>query len=71
MSEKVKVREPWQVRVIQERNDEYGKCQRLERFMDSTDFANLPTEDRELLNEQLDTMTKYVRILGLRIERFT
>lgn len=62
--------EPYQHRVIRERDELHKKVDKLTLFKDSEAFENLEAVDRNLLQEQWMAMIDYLDILNLRIERF-
>lgn len=45
------------------------RLNKLNHFMATNAFPKLPREDKDLLYAQQRTMSKYVQILGKRIER--
>ena len=42
---------------------------KLAAFAEGPAFTNLPTEDQNLLYAQMDAMTAYLHILGMRLDR--
>lgn len=60
---------PYQERVTAEKQDLDGKIERLSSFLNST-VSGLPTEERDRMNRQLETMMQYAAILGERIAAF-
>ena len=64
------VLQPYQQRVVQERDELQEKVGKLAEFVRSPGFADVATNDRTLLLEQYQAMTEYVIILSRRIARF-
>ena len=62
---------PHQNRIINERLQLTAKVNKLEAFVLDEDFYKLPEEEQELLNEQLDCMAMYLRILDKRVALIT
>lgn len=62
--------EPYQIRVIQEKQELDQKLEKLKSYMESAHFADLPEYDRKLLEFQAMTMTHYSLILETRIVEF-
>ena len=62
---------PHQDRVIVERVQLADKVNKLEAFVLGEGFYRLPEEERELLNEQLECMALYLRILDQRVALIT
>jgi len=62
--------EPYQIRVVQEKQELDQKLEKLVTYLDSAHFASLPTEEKWLMREQAQVMAAYSRILGSRIQRF-
>lgn len=62
--------EPYQIRVIQEKQELDQKLEKLTTYLESRHFAELPFDDKWLLREQRDVMKAYSRILGSRIQKF-
>ena len=60
--------EPWQERVVAERNELSDKCDKLLKFLNTAISVN--EEDLFLLILQYDTMAHYLKILNKRISRF-
>jgi len=52
--------QPWQDRLIQERNDLYEKLTKLVLFKETPIFKNLPDDDKLLLARQQAAMNKYL-----------
>ena len=61
--------QPWQDRLIQERNDLYEKLTKLVFFKETPIFKNLPDDDKLLLARQQAAMNKYLEALDDRINR--
>ena len=61
--------QPWQDRLIQERNDLYEKLTKLVLFKETPIFKNLPDDDKLLLARQQAAMNKYLEALDDRINR--
>lgn len=62
---------PHQQRVVMEQTELEGKLKALREFIRSNPvFDTLPPEDRTLLKTQMDLMSAYSNVLGLRIARF-
>jgi hypothetical protein len=59
--------EPWQQRVIDERNELHRKFTALEHFMWGEQFHALDRKQRSLLKKQLHYMFKYLYVLHSRI----
>jgi hypothetical protein len=62
--------EPWQERVITEKQELDEKMAKLDAFRRSDEFIRLLREDQELLNDQHTVMEQYSDVLGRRIARF-
>ncbi len=62
-----KTMNPWQERLIQEKVDLIEKILKLEDFLDSERVPSVATNQRDLLEQQLNVMQKYRDILELRI----
>ena len=62
---------PHQNRVIVERIQLADKVNKLEAFVLDEGFRKLPSNERELLNEQLEHMAMYLRVLDQRVGAFT
>ena len=56
-------------RLLTETRNTAGRLNKLNAFMAGDDFPQLPREDKDLLYEQQRTMSRYVQILGIRLER--
>ncbi len=56
-------------RLLTETQEAATRLNNLNVFMASLDFPNLPREDKDLLYSQQRAMSKYVQILGKRLER--
>lgn len=62
---------PHQLRVVEEREELVEKTSKLNEFiLDNPIYLELPEEEKLDLNNQYETMCKYVDILGSRISRF-
>lgn len=63
--------EPWQNRVIEEKEDLLTKAQALSQFIGlNPEFENIPEEEQERLKEQCEVMWEYLEILEKRIKAF-
>ena len=62
--------QPWQDRVIQERNDLQMRWQKLTDYKREDRFADLDMHDRRLLLKQWMVMSAYLEVLNERITRF-
>jgi hypothetical protein len=62
--------EDWQIRVIDERTALDDKILKLGMFLNSVEYGELLSLDRELLRSQHEIMGLYTDVLGKRIERF-
>lgn len=62
---------PHQNRVIQERIDLTTKVNKLEEFVKSEKFQLVPAAEQALLNEQLEHMAMYLRVLDKRVSFIT
>lgn len=56
-------------RLLAEAQETADRLNKLNTFMGGPAFPGLPREDKDLLYEQQRTMSRYVQILGLRLER--
>ena len=56
-------------RLLAETRETADRLNRLNVFMASDAFPKLPREDKDLLYSQQRVMSKYVQILGKRLER--
>lgn len=56
-------------RLLAETRETAARLNKLNAFMASKEFPGLPREDKDLLYEQQRTMSRYVQILGKRLER--
>lgn len=63
--------EPYQIRVIQEKQELDQKLEKLMSYLESAHFASLPEYDRALLTMQSAVMANYSLVLGLRITEFS
>lgn len=62
---------PHQQRVVDEQAELEGKLKALREFIRlNPAFDTLPSEERTLLKTQMDLMSAYSNVLGLRIARF-
>nr|UVX89040.1 MAG: hypothetical protein [Bacteriophage sp.] len=62
---------PHQQRVVDEQTELEGKLKALREFIRlNRVFDTLPSEERTLLKTQMDLMSAYSNVLGLRIARF-
>lgn len=55
--------------LLEETRQTAERLNKLNSFMASDDFPKLPREDKDLLYEQQRAMSRYVQILGIRLER--
>lgn len=63
--------QPYQQRVIDEKDDLYSKARALSTFIDFSDhFDSIDPKQQELLKEQNDVMWQYYEILQKRISLF-
>jgi len=62
--------EPWQERVIAERDALVDKLVKLGCFLHTPQFHVLPGEDKQLLRRQREAMLDYCDVLDERIARF-
>jgi len=65
--------QPWQQRVITERMDLEDKIYRLQTFLNEHEFDEstlVNFMEQFYLQEQCETMKKYLRILDWRISKF-
>ena len=62
--------QPYQQRVVEEKNALKEKLDKLTVFLGSESFKNLHETDQTLLIMQKRYMTAYLDILNVRIERF-
>lgn len=56
-------------RLLAETQETAGRLNKLNAFLASDAFPKLPREDKDLLYSQQRVMSKYVQILGKRLER--
>ena len=56
-------------RLMEETRNTAGRLNKLNAFMASDQFPGLPREDKDLLYSQQRVMSRYVQILGKRLER--
>jgi hypothetical protein len=57
------------IRLFTETQEVAERLNKLNTFMASDVFPKLPREDKDLLYSQQRVMSKYVQILGKRLER--
>lgn len=62
--------EPYQIRVVQEKQELDQKLEKLVTYLESKHFTELSFDDKWLLREQRQAMAAYSRILGSRIAKF-
>jgi hypothetical protein len=62
---------PHQNRVISERLQLADKVNKLEAFVMSKEVSKLPALEKGLLNLQLEYMAMYLRVLDMRVSRYT
>ena len=62
--------EQWQERVVMERDDLYGKTDRLNAFLSGDGAKQLLPDQAMLMMKQLKTMQEYLHILNQRIYLF-
>lgn len=62
--------EPYQQRVVIEKNELNDKIDRLKAFFKTKTFEDLNDDDQMLLDEQYWVMKEYSNILATRIGRF-
>lgn len=60
---------PWLFRLVKEKNDLKNKIELLSKFIISPEYTNLNIDEQKDLQEQLQVMTNYVKILQRRINR--
>ena len=58
----------WQMRLLNETRELATKLNKLNEFMNSDVFPTLSREEKDFLYEQNVLMTKYVQVLGKRLE---
>lgn len=56
-------------RLLAETQETAGRLNKLNEFMANPAFPKLPRKDKDLLYSQQRVMSKYVQILGKRLER--
>jgi hypothetical protein len=61
--------EAQKARLLAETQETADRLNKLNAFMATDMFPKLPREDKDLLYEQQRVMSKYVQILGKRLER--
>lgn len=59
----------WQDRLLPETQELANRMNALNSFMASDEFPKLEREDKDLLYEQQRIMSRYLQILGKRLER--
>jgi len=57
------------IRLLTEAQEVAERLNKLNTFLASDAFPKLPREDKDLLYSQQRSMSKYVQILGKRLER--
>ena len=62
---------PYQHRVVGERIALALKVNDLEKFIQGEAFVQVPVQEQTLLNEQLEHMALYLRVLDQRVAAFT
>jgi len=62
---------PYQARVVIEHASTLERFGKLQQFIFSPAFTDVPHEERERLKHQLQLMSALVEVLGARIEYFT
>lgn len=63
--------EPFQQRVIEERDELRGRLDRLNAFMaDETRFTNVDAAEQDRMRRQQDAMMTYLSVLEERISAF-
>lgn len=63
-----KERVDWRERVDTEHTELKGRVQRLESFMQSTEFYKVHDNEKGLLDSQLGAIKNYLKVLGQRME---
>ncbi len=58
----------WKYRLESETEELIEKVNKLQDFMKTKEFYELPRVDKDLLYEQLKTMLDYLQVLGKRCE---
>jgi hypothetical protein len=61
--------EEQRARLLEETQEVAGRLNKLNAFMATDAFPKLPREDKNLLYSQQRVMSRYVQILGKRLER--
>jgi hypothetical protein len=61
--------EEQRARLLAETQETAGRLNKLNAYMATDAFPKLPREDKDLLYSQQRVMSKYVQILGKRLER--
>ena len=62
--------EPYQQRVVREKEELDKKIEKLMAFFGTELYRNLSDEEKDLLDEQYRIMQDYSSVLGQRIDRF-
>jgi hypothetical protein len=62
--------EPFQQRVVEERRELYDKCEKLNAFIPTQMFQQLPIAEQVRMRMQLLIMNQYAQILAERIAEF-
>lgn len=62
--------QPHQQRVVEEKAELDAKRAKLDLFVYTTTFDDLPLEERRRLNRQLTAMNDYSQVLGERLAAF-
>lgn len=62
--------QPFQQRVVDEKQELDAKREALGRFKNSGAFGTLPWQEQERMNTQAHLMTMYSAVLGERIANF-
>lgn len=60
--------QPYQQRVIEERNELQRRIEKLAAFLNSNAYSEVSNEEAHLLGMQLDSMRTYKNILDERID---
>ena len=60
----------YQERVLHERSDLWIMLTKLNKFIESSEYTHLDSEDKRLLIRQTDSMKQYIDVLDERINRF-
>ena len=62
--------QPWQVRVVEEKEQLVERFQKLDTFLSTPECLTLPFDERCLLARQRFAMSQYLEVLLDRIARF-